>query len=283
MEIQAGTVSSDFMQTPPTPPTPPTTPRVLKSLLWPVRWIYCIYALILFVAGMFIVLPFVAFFALQGVKKGGDRIYRICRWWDAAWLTVVGIRKQLIYESVPDPERSYIYISNHISYLDIPMILRAVTRDGLRVLGKAEMAKWPVFGYIYSRAVVMVDRSSMKDRSRSVRDLKTALNMGLSVFIFPEGTFNETRAPLKGFFDGAFRIAIETQTPLQPILFLDTYDRMHYSGLFSLTPGRTRLVFLPVVEVDGLKASDMGALKDTVYRLMEEALLRYKASWIKDR
>ena len=256
---------------------------MLKSLLRPLRWIYCSYALVLFIAGMFLVLPFVAFFALQGPKNGGDRIYRICRWWDLAWLTLVGIRRQLVHESVPDPARSYIFISNHISYLDIPMILRAVTRDELRVLGKAEMAKWPVFGYIYSRAVVMVDRSSMKDRSRSVRDLKTALTMGMSVFIFPEGTFNETGRPLKDFYDGAFRIAIETQTPLQPILFLDTYDRMHYSGLFSLTPGRTRLVFLPAVEVEGLRPSDVGQLKERVYRQMEEGLLHYRASWIKDR
>lgn len=255
----------------------------LKSLLRPLRWLYCLYALLLFIAGMFIVLPFVSFFALQGPKKGGDRIYRICRWWDAAWLTLIGVRKQLIYESVPDPGKPYIFISNHISYLDIPMILRAVTRDGLRVLGKAEMARWPVFGYIYSRAVVMVDRSSMKDRSRSVRDLKTALTMGLSVFIFPEGTFNETQRPLKDFYDGAFRIAIETQTPLQPILFLDTYDRMHYSSLFSLHPGRSRLVFLPAVEVNGMKLADVGSLKEKVYRLMVEGLLHYKASWVKDR
>ena len=259
------------------------TKATLKYALRPFQWLYCLYALLLFVAGMLLVLPFVAFFSLQGPRKGGDHIYRICRWWDAAWLTLVGIRRQLIYESVPDSAKSYIFISNHISYLDIPMILRAVTRDGLRVLGKAEMAKWPVFGYIYSRAVVMVDRSSMKDRSRSVRDLKTALTMGLSVFIFPEGTFNETRAPLKDFYDGAFRIAIETQTPLQPILFLDTYDRMHYSHLFSLVPGRTRLVFLPVVEVGGLRPSDVMALKEKVYGLMEERLLYYKASWVKDR
>ncbi|HVS97409.1 MAG TPA: lysophospholipid acyltransferase family protein [Puia sp.] len=252
---------------------------MLKSLLQPFRWLYCLYALVLFIAGMVLVVPFVAFFALQGEKKGGDRIYRICRWWDVSWLTLIAIRRVLIYESVPDPARSYIFVSNHISYLDIPMILRAVTRDSLRVLGKAEMAKYPVFGYIYSRAVVMVDRSSMQDRSRSVRDLKTALSNGLSIFIFPEGTFNETGAPLKEFYDGAFRIAIETQTPLQPIVFLDTYNRMHYSSLFSLTPGRSRAVFLPAVEVGGLKPGDVPELKQRVYRLMEQAIIRYRASW----
>ena len=269
MEIQDRTVSSDTV--------------MLKTLLQPFRWLYCLYALILFITGMMLALPFVAYFALQGPGKGGDRIYRVCRWWDTAWLTLIGMRRVLIYESTPDPSRSYIFVSNHISYLDIPMILRAVTRDSLRVLGKAEMAKYPVFGYIYSRAVVMVDRASMKDRSRSVRDLKTAIARGLSVFIFPEGTFNEKGKVLKDFYEGAFRIAIETKTPIQPILFLDTYDRMHYSSFFSLTPGRMRAVFLPAAEVAGLVTADVGALKERVYRQMEEGLLRYGVNWVKDR
>lgn len=255
---------------------------MLKLLLKPLQWLYCLYALVLFVAGMILVLPFVAFFSLQGPGTGGDRIYRVCRWWDAAWMMLIGMRSVLLYESAPDPARSYVFISNHISYLDIPMILRAVTRDSVRILGKAEMAKWPVFGYIYSRAVVMVDRASMRDRSRSVRELKTALARKGSVFLFPEGTFNETGAPLKDFYDGAFRIAIETQTPLQPILFLDTYDRLHYSSLFSLSPGRTRAVFLLPVEVEGLTTADVAGLRQQVYKMMEEALIRYRASWIKD-
>jgi 1-acyl-sn-glycerol-3-phosphate acyltransferase len=126
----------------------------------------------------------------------------------------------------------------------------------------------------------MVDRSSAQQRSRSVRELKAALAMDTSIFIFPEGTFNLTRQPLKEFYDGAFRIAIETQTPLQPVLFLDTYDRMHYSTIFSLRPGRTRAVYLPAIEVEGLTMEDLPDLKARTYRLMEEALIRYKASWI---
>ncbi len=235
----------------------------------------------LFIAGMLCVLPLVAFFSLQGAAKGGNRIYRVCRWWDNAWLALIGIRSSIVYESAVDPGRQYVFVSNHISYLDIPMILQAVTRDSLRILGKAEMAKWPVFGFIYSRAVVMVDRSSVQGRSRSVRELKSALANEVSVFIFPEGTFNETGRPLKDFYDGAFRIAIEMQTAVQPILFLDTFDRMHYSTLFSLRPGRTRAVFLPAVEVEGLGPADVGVLKARVYSQMEEGLRRYGAKWIR--
>jgi 1-acyl-sn-glycerol-3-phosphate acyltransferase len=245
--------------------------------------IYCLYALLLFITGMLCVLPFVAVFSLQDARRGGDRMYRFCRWWDATWLTLIGIRHRNSYESEPDPRRQYIFISNHISYLDIPMILRAVPRDSLRILGKIETARIPLFGYIYSRAVVMVDRRNAQERSRSVRELKSVLSMGISVFIFPEGTFNETGRPLKDFYDGAFRIAIETQTPLQPILFLGTYELMHYRSIFSIRPGRLESVFLPAVEVQGLRLADLPELKEQVYRQMEAALLRYGAPWVTDR
>lgn len=246
----------------------------------PFWWLYCLYAFLLFVIGMFCVLPFVAVFALQGEAAGGDRIYKICRYWDSAWLALVGIRPNNIYESTPAPDKRYVFVSNHISYIDIPMILQAIRRNDIRVLGKAEMTRIPFFGYIYSRAVVLVDRTTASGRSRSVRELKSLLAIDRSVFIFPEGTFNETGRPLKSFYDGAFRIAIETQTPIQPILFLDTFARMHYSSLLSLRPGVTRAVFLPEVDVEGLTVADLPKLKERVYAQMEEALIRRRASWI---
>jgi 1-acyl-sn-glycerol-3-phosphate acyltransferase len=253
----------------------------MRQLIKPVWWLYCIYALLLFIAGIFCVLPFVIIFSLQDEKKGGDRIYRICHYWDSAWLALVGIHHTNIYESTPDPDRQYVFVANHISYLDIPLILKAIHRNSFRILGKAEMTKFPFFGYIYSRAVVLVDRTTETGRSRSVRELKSMLASDLSVFIFPEGTFNESFRPLANFYDGAFRIAIETGTPVQPILFLDTYDRMNYSSLFSLRPGSTRAVFLPEIAVDGLTTTDLPLLKSRVYQQMEEGLLRYRASWIR--
>jgi 1-acyl-sn-glycerol-3-phosphate acyltransferase len=252
----------------------------MRQLLKPLWWLYCTYALLLFLIGTVCVLPFVAVFALQDDKKGGDRIYKACRYWDNAWLFLVGIRHTNIYEETPDPGKRYVFVSNHNSYLDIPLILQAVRCNAVRILGKAEMTRYPLFGYIYSRAVILVDRSTATARSRSVRELKSMLAIDCSVFIFPEGTFNETGRPLKAFYDGAFRIAIETQTPLQPILFLDCFDRMHYSSLFSLRPGNTRAVFLREVDVQGLTLADLSGLKQRVYDLMAEGLVRHRVSWI---
>jgi 1-acyl-sn-glycerol-3-phosphate acyltransferase len=143
------------------------------------------------------------------------------------------------------------------------------------------MKNIPIFGYIYSRAVIMVDRSSSDQRSNSARELIGILRQGISVFIFPEGTFNETDKALKAFYDGAFRIAIETRTPIKPILFLDTYERMHYSSIFSLNPGRIRTLYLPEVSVEGVTMEELPLLKEQVFRMMEEALEERGALWIR--
>ena len=87
--------------------------------------------------------------------------------------------------------------------------------------------------------------------------------------------------PLKEFYDGAFRVAIETQTPIKPVLFLDTYDRMNYSSVFSLNPGKCRIIYLDEISVEGLTMADVVKLKEKVYVIMENKLREYKASWIK--
>ena len=65
-----------------------------------------------------------------------------------------------------------------------------------------------------------------------------------------------TNKPLKEFYDGAFRLAMETHTPIKPVLFLDTYDRMNYKSMFSLTPGKCRIVYLEEISVTDLKIGD---------------------------
>jgi 1-acyl-sn-glycerol-3-phosphate acyltransferase len=142
------------------------------------------------------------------------------------------------------------------------------------------MAKVPLFGFIYRNAVVMVERDNPQKRARSVRQLKSVLQKQISVVISPEGTFNMTGKPLKEFYDGAFKVAIETQTPIKPILVLDAYDRMNYHSVFTLNPGKSRSVYLEEVSVEGLTLNDVAFLREKVYRLMEEGLIKYKASWI---
>jgi len=184
------------------------------------------------------------------------------------------------YEVPHDKSKPYIFISNHISYIDAAVLVKAY-RQPIRPLGKIEMGKVPVFGFIYEKAIVSVDRSSADNRANSVRLLKSITRKGISVMVFPEGTFNMTHQPLKEFYDGAFRVAIETQTPIKPVLFLDTYDRMHYRSIFSMTPGKCRIIYLDEIPVEGLGIADVAKLKEKAYVIIEDKLIKYKASWIK--
>ena len=64
-------------------------------------------------------------------------------------------------------------------------------------------------------------------------------------------------------------------------LFLDTYDRMNYTSIFSVKPGKSRSVYLEEIGLEGLTLNDVDFLKEKVYNIMEEKLIEYKASWIK--
>lgn len=251
----------------------------MKFLLAPIRIVYCCYAFVIFLALMIIILPLVFLSLPFGKIRGGNLIFKLCTYWADVWFFLIGIYHKNIYETPHDTSHQYIFVANHISYLDAPILVKTV-RQHVRVLGKVEMSQIPIFGFIYRNAIITVDRSDAAKRANSVRILKSVIKRGISILMFPEGTFNETNKPLKEFYDGAFRIAIETQTPIKPVLFLDAYDRMHYMSLLSLTPGISRSIFLDEIKVEGMTLKDVQVLKQKTYLIMEEALIRYKASWI---
>ncbi|MGN6495569.1 MAG: lysophospholipid acyltransferase family protein [Agriterribacter sp.] len=251
----------------------------MKIFIKPLLWLYNLYATLLFIVLMLVVFPFVIAASFLGNIKGGNLIYRICMLWADLWFPLVGIFHRNVYEAPHHPKRAYIFVTNHISFLDAAIIVKAY-RQPVRALGRKETAAIPVFGYIYRKAIVTVDRSSAADRSKSVRILKSILKKGISILIFPEGTFNETGNALKSFYDGAFRIAIETQTPVKPVLFLDAFSRMPYAGFFTLTPGKSRAIYLEEIPVEGLTLADLETLKQKVYTVMEQKLEEYKAAWI---
>ncbi len=254
----------------------------MQVVLKPLQWIYCIYAFTTFVAVMLVIFPFVILASFFGRIRGGNMIIRLCMLWADLWFPLIFIFHKKIYEVPHDKKKSYIFVSNHISYLDAAILVKAY-RQPVRPLGRIELSKVPVFGFIYRNAIVTVDRSNPENRGKSIQILKSIIRKGVSVMVFPEGTFNMTHEPLKEFYDGAFRVAIETQTPVKPVLFLDAYSRMHYKSLFSMTPGRSRIVYLDEIPVEGLTNDDVAKLRMEVFTIMENKLKEYKVAWIKHK
>jgi 1-acyl-sn-glycerol-3-phosphate acyltransferase len=161
--------------------------------------------------------------------------------------------------------------------MDIPPIVQ-LKHQPIRPLGKFESSKIPIFGWVYRAAVIMVDRTSPEKRAKSLRNLKAALYKRNSIFIFPEGTFSMTsQKPLKSFFNGAFKLAIEMQIPIQPILMIDAVDRMHFDSVFSLTPGPNRVVYLETIQVTEYSLEDVEILKNKVHAIMDAGLRKYRS------
>ena len=257
------------------------SPSIMRYILRFISILFTVYAFLIFIGFMLLIFPLAVIASIFGKIRGGNFIYRLCHLWANFFLLMIGIFHRNTYESPHDRSKHYVFVFNHISYMDIPVLLKTIRWQHMRILGKAEMSKIPIFGFLYRCAAVMVERGDPEKRARSVEQLKSVLRKGISIVIAPEGTFNMTHKPLKEFYDGAFKIAIETQTPIKPILFLDTYDRMGYESVFSIKPGRSRSVYLDEIAVDGLTLNDVDVLRERVFKIMEEKLFEYKASWIK--
>lgn len=158
--------------------------------------------------------------------------------------------------------------------MDTVVLFPALPRY-FRPLGKKEMSKIPVFGFLYKQVGIMVDRSSPESRAKSMRLMWRMLRHESDILIFPEGTFNETPALMKDLYDGAFRLAINTQTPVLPVIFPDTVHRWHYSAWWKVWPGVNRAILLPEVPVKGMTMDDLPTLKQRVKEMMCAELAKY--------
>lgn len=199
-------------------------------------------------------------------------IYLVIKYWSHGWLWLIGM--PVTISGPKPPPGKYVIVANHISYLDTVVIFASLPYY-FRALGKMEISRIPILGFIYRQIVIMVDRSSEHSRTMSMKAMHGAIKGECSILIFPEGTFNETSAPLKAFYSGAFRLAVNTQTPIFPVLFPDTVHRWHYSAWWKLWPGRNRVVYLPAIPVAGLGNKDIAALQEEVSRVMEAGLMKH--------
>ncbi|WP_157976992.1 lysophospholipid acyltransferase family protein [Taibaiella helva] len=230
------------------------------------RYLYVIWAMVWFVALFLLLFPF--FLLLSLFKSWGRKaIWQLIRGWSYVWFFLIGMPVRRIYQQRPVKGKPYIVVANHASYIDTPLIFRAIPFF-VRPLAKKELASIPLFGFLYRQMAVLVDRNDAKSKYRSVHMLRRTLQREGSIFIFPEGTFNETADPLKFFYDGAFRLALRTRTPILPVVFPDAVKRWHYRSFWSWSPGVNRAIFLPEVAVDNFAVDDIAGLKQKVFDMM---------------
>ncbi|NPA46070.1 MAG: 1-acyl-sn-glycerol-3-phosphate acyltransferase [Chlorobi bacterium] len=206
----------------------------------------------------------------------GFRMFSLLeRLWARLLLMAGGWRVKIMNpEKRPSFKRQYIVVANHESMLDIPVMLRVVPAP-LTFIGKIELARYPLFGYLYRRTNILVDRSSLESRKKVYEETEKYIRAGINIGIFPEGGIIEDDQILHPFKAGAFKMALEHGLPILPVVFLDNKKHLSYD-LFKGSPGKLRVKFLPPVEVKKGNADDWRELRDKVYTLMYNELAQQK-------
>lgn len=162
-------------------------------------------------------------------------------------------------------DEKYIVVCNHNSLMDVPVTTPFIPRAN-KTIAKAEMAKIPLFGLIYKRGSILVDRKDKNSRRDSFGKMKAVLNMGMNMCIYPEGTRNRTDLPLKEFHDGAFKLATETKVPILPAILFNTKKILPPGKTFYFWPARMEIHFLPAIYLN--KEDNYESLKMKIHDIM---------------
>lgn len=172
-------------------------------------------------------------------------IYRVGTWIAITGARVAGVRIRLIGLERIDPKMSYIFMSNHVSNLDPPVIIPSIPQR-VSVLAKASLFDIPILGYAMKKArIVPVKRENRESAIESIHEAARVLRDGLSIMIFPEGTRSRT-GELLPFKKGPFYMAEESGVPIVPVTILNTAELMP-KGKFMVRKGQATVLFHPPV------------------------------------
>ncbi|MCU0448719.1 MAG: 1-acyl-sn-glycerol-3-phosphate acyltransferase [Bernardetiaceae bacterium] len=142
---------------------------------------------------------------------------RFYHWWGKAFFWVAGIRVQTEYEGPRPPTGPVIFCPNHSSYIDVPVLTQAISRFFV-FIGKSSLGRVPIFGYVFRKVHIGVDRDSLRSRYAVMQQAAAALAQGKSLVLFPEGGFGSPQpGQLGAFKEGAFKLAAATGRPIVPV------------------------------------------------------------------
>jgi 1-acyl-sn-glycerol-3-phosphate acyltransferase len=222
------------------------------------------WALIVFASTMFLFIWFyLACFFLQEPNK--TRWHRvISRIWMGLFLTLIGCRFSVKGKHHFNNIGPAIVICNHNSLIDVPVSTPFLPRAN-KTIAKKSFIYVPIFGWIYQFGSVIVDRKNDQSRKTSFEDMKRVLDSGLDMLIYPEGTRNKTSEPLKSFYDGAFKLAVDAQKPIIPVVLLNTKKILPAYPIMCFKPGKIQMDILAPIPSEG---HTVQTLKEAAFEMM---------------
>src|SRR6266853_5514338 len=203
---------------------------------------------VLMLAFWAIMLPIAALLCFPWVLLTGDirLLYRIGMWAAFAGVRLAGVKVQTVGLELLDPSRTYVFMSNHISNIDPPLLLPLIP-GRTSVMAKRELFRYPILGRAMRMAsLVPVDRGNRDAGIAAVRAASEVVKQGIHMTIYVEGhrSFDGKLLPFK---KGPFYLAEECRAPVVPVTIAGTYYVM-LKGRVSIKPGLVTMVFHPPVE-----------------------------------
>lgn len=247
----------------------------MDSLKFIAKRIWCCW---FFLTGFLFFIPlYPIFLILLSKEKWFPYAFRLKKVW-AHWIIITsGIYYKITIEEALDKNQAYVITPNHSSYLDIVLANIAIP-NYFHFMGKAELKRVPLFRIFFRRMNISVDRSSRKDSLKAFKRANKDIAKNISITIFPEATIPACSPELGRFKSGAFRLAIQNQIPIVPVVFLDNWEIFPDSGKrrFLVQPGLSRILVLKPFTTIGLTENDVAELERKVFHLIEEKLIANK-------
>ena len=232
--------------------------------------IWALWGLLLFVITIPIVIVFYLPCAILKEPQRAQWHRHVSRVWMAVYMTMIGCPVRVRNARFFEKGQNYVVICNHNSFMDVP-VTTPFMPNANKTIAKKSFAIIPLFGWIYGWGSVLVDRNDKQSRAKSYIDMKRILNLGLDMVLYPEGTRNKTDQPLKPFYDGAFKLSIETKKPIMPAVLFNTKKILPAAKPFFLLPHKIELHFLPPIYPNGYS---LEVLKDKAFSEMWNYYLR---------
>ncbi len=218
--------------------------------------------LIFYLVLVVLLTPVLLLFWPLGIR---DPLLDVAKWAMAVSRRILGLRIEVEGLENVDPSRSYVFMANHLSFLDGPLLFYVIPQR-VRVILKKSIFRIPVVGPgMRFVGFVPVDRKRASGGKRSIDEAARMMKgRGYSFLIFPEGTRSRS-GRLQPFKRGGFFLAVAARAPIIPITIKGTFELMPKGRLFPRR-GEIKVIFHKAVETAGKTADDIPALLDQVYR-----------------
>ena len=204
--------------------------------------------LVLIVLGS--ILQSIPIIALGLVDPWGRRVYPMFRFWSWCVLKTGGVGLKVRQEGAVDSGRAYVFMANHQSNIDIPVLVQALAPFQLRWMAKRELLRIPFFGWaLWASKHVIVRRAGSKGVAAAMASAGEKLAQGISVVVFPEGT-RSADGRLLPFKRGGFRLAEKAGVAIVPVT-INGSGALMKRGDWRLRPGEVEVVIGDAIPPDG--------------------------------